>query len=98
MKPQAKPEVHVCPGCHVGRLREKELVFFELLAGWPIVAQHFPGWGCHLCGYHAYDHDALMQVQAMLWSQPDPSSRNPTNQPGLEGETPSDSKEHPQHL
>jgi hypothetical protein len=98
MKIQAEPEVYACPSCHVGRLRRKELVFFDLLVGWPIIAQHFPGWSCLLCGYHAYDPDALMQVQAMLWNVRDLPSQRSANQSNPEGESPLDHKDHPQHL
>jgi YgiT-type zinc finger domain-containing protein len=68
MMTRSPEEIHPCPSCQIGHLRAKRVLFFDHGSVYPVVAPQFPGWVCDVCGYRAYDPEALIQLQALLWT------------------------------
>ncbi len=70
----------LCSICHTGRLQKRPITYLEWYGDTLLVVNHMPAIVCDVCGERSYDHDALENLQRLLWSGPLHASRKIADQ------------------
>ena len=67
--------MNLCPTCHTGRLKKRPITYLEWHGDSLLVVNKMPAIVCDICGERVYDHEALDNLQRLLWSGPLHTSR-----------------------
>ena len=67
--------MNICPSCHTGRLRRRALTYLEWYGRDLLIVNRMPAMVCDVCDERLYDHEAIENLQNLLWSNPLNSTR-----------------------
>jgi YgiT-type zinc finger domain-containing protein len=62
----------VCNVCH-GQVKQTTITYTQWIDGRVIVVENVPAWRCEQCGETYFDPQIVAKLQALIWSNAEPS-------------------------
>jgi YgiT-type zinc finger domain-containing protein len=56
----------ICPVCHVGKLRDKQITYTQVYEGQLVVIPNFKALVCDICGEKVFDNVVLRRLNGLL--------------------------------